>query len=123
MGREDTGLTFEQRRTNMGKQQDKRIELAKRILDTTDKATLDAVEIALFGPAPIKFTKKEIEEMEEQVDRIRNGDDRSYTWAEVKRSAIRELRNELPAHPFPQSETGCCSFCQVVRRTTFWLGQ
>lgn len=73
----------------MGKQQDKRIELAKRVLDTTDKATLDAVEIALIGPAPIKFTKKEIEEMEEQVDRIKNGDDRSFTWAEVKRSAIR----------------------------------
>ena len=76
----------------MGKQQDKRIELAKQILDTTDKATLDAVEIALVGLAPIKFTKKEISEMEKQVDRVLKGEERSYTWAEVKRSAIRRTR-------------------------------
>lgn len=76
----------------MGKLQDKRIELARMVLDTTDKDRLMAVEIALLGMPPLEFSAKELEAMEAEADRAEKGEDRTYTWAEVKRSALRKRR-------------------------------
>ncbi|MBK7384033.1 MAG: hypothetical protein IPI81_12015 [Flavobacteriales bacterium] len=73
----------------MSKQAEKRIALAKRVLETTDKTKLEAVEIALLGPAPVKFTKKELDEMELLADRMEQGHDPSHSWAEVKRQVLR----------------------------------
>ncbi|MEZ4789634.1 MAG: hypothetical protein R2811_06405 [Flavobacteriales bacterium] len=76
----------------MGKLQDKRIELAKLILETTDKTRLEAVEIALLGTPPVSFTAQEIRAMEELADRAERGEDPTFSWSEVKRSALRRTR-------------------------------
>lgn len=76
----------------MGKLQDKRIELAKLVLETTDKTRLDAVEIALLGAPPASFTAEEIRAMEEAADRAERGDDPTFSWSEVKRSALRKSK-------------------------------
>lgn len=76
----------------MGKQADKRIDLARRVLETTDKTVLDAIEIALLGRAPARFTRKELAEMEAIADRVERGDEKGRSWPAVKREALRRAR-------------------------------
>ena len=71
----------------MGKLQDKRIELAKRILDTTDADKLARVEDALEETRPYVFSAAEVKEFKAIRDRIRNGSVTTYTLEEVKRRA------------------------------------
>ncbi|MFT3884520.1 MAG: hypothetical protein QM724_03545 [Flavobacteriales bacterium] len=48
---------------------DKRIALAKKILDTTDAMTLARVEHVLGDPVPYQIPEEEIRLFEEQLDR------------------------------------------------------
>ncbi|HEX2616118.1 MAG TPA: hypothetical protein VHL57_01185 [Flavobacteriales bacterium] len=71
----------------MGKLQDKRIELAKKILDTTDPATLAIVEDALSGKGHYQFSPEQVKEFEAIRERMRSSKSPSYSWAEVKKRA------------------------------------
>ena len=75
----------------MGKLHDKRIELAKRILDTTDADKLARVEDALEESRPYAFTAAQIKEFKAIRDRIRSGSVPTYTLDEVKRRAKRRI--------------------------------
>lgn len=69
----------------MGKQQDKRIELAKRILDTTDEAKLDLVAAALNDPKPYVLPEAEIKAFEDYLERYERGEEKPKEWSSVKR--------------------------------------
>lgn len=71
----------------MGKLQDKRIELAKRILDTTDAATLALVEDALTSDRHYRFSSAQIKEFEAILDNMRSDRTASYAWTDVKKHA------------------------------------
>ncbi|MBS1583579.1 MAG: hypothetical protein JST66_15365 [Bacteroidetes bacterium] len=71
----------------MGKLQDKRIELAKKVLDTTDPATLAIVEDALSHERHYQFSPEQVKELDAILDRMRNGRSATYTWADVKKRA------------------------------------
>ncbi len=76
----------------MGKLQDKRIELAKRVLDTTDKTRLDAVEIALLGVPPTELSEADIKDLERQVARIDQGEEKLHSWSDVKKRMAKSSR-------------------------------
>lgn len=71
----------------MGKLQDKRIELAKKILDTTDPDKLAVVEDALNGTGYYQFSEAQIKEFEVLLKDQRSGQAPTYSWAEVKKRA------------------------------------
>lgn len=75
----------------MGKLTDKRIELAKRVLDTTDADKLARVEEALSNGALYAFTPAEVKKFKAIRDKIRNGEGVTFTAEEVKRRAKRRL--------------------------------
>ena len=76
----------------MRKVAERRIEPGKRILGTEDRDTLAAEEVAWLGAVPMTFSRKRVEEMQAQMDRPAKGLDRGYTWAEVKKRALRKGR-------------------------------
>ena len=75
----------------MGKLTEKRIELAKRILDTTDARRLAMVEDALNGGGEHAFTPTQIKEFKAIRDRIRNGAVPTYSFQQVKTRAKKHL--------------------------------
>lgn len=75
----------------MGKKEDKRIELAKRVLDTTDTKTLAMVEYVLSAGTEQQFNEEEIEEFMVISAGMSNGTIKSIPWAEVKTKALRSL--------------------------------
>lgn len=76
----------------MGKLQDKRIELAKLVLDTTDKTRLEAVEIALLGVPPAEISEADLKDLERQVARIDRGEEKLHSWSEVKKRLAKSSR-------------------------------
>lgn len=67
----------------MTKLAEKRIAIAKQVLETTDLAKLEAVEDVLRGQ--MEFSDAEITEFEMQLERIDSGAEGSASWAEVKK--------------------------------------
>ena len=76
---------------HMGKQENKRIELAKRILDTTDTKTLDMVAHVLGAGKVQPFTEAEIEEFEAIAAGMRDGTIKSIPWKDAKAKALRAI--------------------------------
>jgi hypothetical protein len=74
----------------MSKLASKRIELAKQVLETTDKHTLDAVEDALRGT--LRFSKAEVVGFESILERIEKGEEPTRSWAEVKKGLAKRAR-------------------------------
>jgi hypothetical protein len=68
----------------------KRIELARRVLETTDKRTLDAVEDALHGT--LHFSKSEVVEFEAILERLEKGEEKARTWEAVKKDLLPRKR-------------------------------
>ncbi|MEZ4739194.1 MAG: hypothetical protein R2818_07500 [Flavobacteriales bacterium] len=75
----------------MGKLQDKRIELAKRVLDTTDAKTLDIIDQVLMAGQEQRFTKAEIEEFEAIIEGMKKGTIKSLPWEEVRSGMLKSL--------------------------------
>lgn len=75
----------------MGKLTDKRIELARRVLDTVDARKLALVEEALDGSAEQAFTPAQIKEFKAIRDRIRSGSVPTWSLQEVKRRAKKHV--------------------------------
>ena len=69
----------------MGKLQDKKVELAQLLLAETDLKTLELVEHALLGAPPLHFTESEIKDLERQVERLDNGEEKRHAWSDVKK--------------------------------------
>lgn len=69
----------------MGKQADKKVELAQLLLAETNKTTLELVEHALMGVPPLSMSEAEIVDLERQAERIKRGEEKTYTWEEVKK--------------------------------------
>lgn len=75
----------------MGKLTDKRIELARRVLDTVDARKLAMVEEALDGGTEQAFTPAQLREFKAIRDRIRSGAVPTYSLQEVKRRAKKHI--------------------------------
>ena len=75
----------------MGKLTDKRIELARRVLDTVDARKLALVEEALDGSAEQAFTPAQIKEFKAIRDRIRSGSVPTWSLQEGKRRAKKHV--------------------------------
>jgi len=75
----------------MGKLQDKRIELAKRLLDTTDARTLDLIEHVLTAGQVQRFSEEEIAEFEAIAEGMRKGTIKSMPWEEVRAGLLKSL--------------------------------
>ncbi|HQV74122.1 MAG: hypothetical protein KBA60_00325 [Flavobacteriales bacterium] len=75
----------------MGKQQDKRIELAKRLLDTTDEVTLGIVSAALDVPKPYAIPESEIKAFEDYLARYERGEVEPKEWSAIKRKLTRRV--------------------------------
>lgn len=75
----------------MGKLQDKRIELAKLVLDTTDAKTLDLIDHVLMAGQVQDFSEKEIAEFEAISEGMRKGTIKSIPWEEVRASLLKSL--------------------------------
>ena len=69
----------------MSKQAEKRIALAKEILNTTDPMRLEAVEIALAGNGAPVFTEAQVVEFERFLERYERGEEKATSWSSVKR--------------------------------------
>lgn len=76
----------------MGKQEDKRIALAKRVLDTTDATTLSALESVLDHGPIMHMPESRIKELEALRDRADRGEVELSSWPDVKRRIRRRLR-------------------------------
>lgn len=74
----------------MTKLADKRIAIAKQVLETTDLAKLEAVEEVLRGR--IEFSPAEIAEFETQLELIDRGEELTVSWAEVKKKLMANRR-------------------------------
>jgi len=75
----------------MGKQPDRRIDLAKRVLDTTDPKTLDIIDHISMAGQVQRFTEAEIEEFEAIADGMRKGTIKSIPWEEVRAGLLKSL--------------------------------
>jgi len=75
----------------MGKQPDRRIDLAKRVLDTTDPKTLDIIDHILMAGQVQRSTEAEIEEFEAIADGMRKGIIKSIPWEEVRAGLLKSL--------------------------------
>lgn len=75
----------------MGKLQDKRIELAKRVLDTTDAKTLDIIDHVLMAGHIQHFTETEIAEFEAISDAMQKGTIKGIPWKEVRAGLLKSL--------------------------------
>ncbi|MBP6310704.1 MAG: hypothetical protein KA408_00425 [Flavobacteriales bacterium] len=75
----------------MGKKEDKRIELAKRVLDTTDTKTLAMVEHVLSAGTEQQFNEAEIKEFIAISEGMSNGTIKSIPWSDVKAKALRSM--------------------------------
>lgn len=75
----------------MGKQPDRRIDLAMRVLDTTDPKTLDIIDHILMAGQVQRFTEAEIEEFEAIADGMRKGTIKSIPWEEVRAGLLKSL--------------------------------
>ncbi|HRH69104.1 MAG TPA: hypothetical protein PLB89_06340 [Flavobacteriales bacterium] len=73
----------------MGKLQDKRIELAKRVLETTDEVTLNIVAAALNDPKPYSLPESEIKAFEDYMERYERGEVKPKEWSAVRRKVTR----------------------------------
>ncbi len=74
----------------MTKLSDKRIAIAKQVLETTDLAKLEAVEEVLRGR--MEFSPAEIAEFEAQLERIDRGGEETVAWSDVKKRLTGGLR-------------------------------
>jgi len=72
----------------MSKTADKRIELARRVLDTTDTKTLTILEHVLSAGELQQFSEPEIDEFKAISEGMRNGTIKSIPWSEVKAKAL-----------------------------------
>lgn len=74
----------------MSKLADKRITIAKQVLETTDLGKLEAIEDVLRGT--VALSAAEITELEVQLARIDRGEEATSTWAEVKARLLKGRR-------------------------------
>lgn len=66
----------------MSKLAEKRIALAKKVLETTDVGKLEALEEVLSGA--VEFSAKQITEFETQLARIERGEEVTTDWSVIK---------------------------------------
>lgn len=71
----------------MSKLAEKRINIAKQVIETTDLGKLEAIEDVLRGT--VDFSDAEILELEEQLARIDRGEEATSKWAEVKERLLK----------------------------------
>lgn len=74
----------------MSKLAEKRIALAKQVLETTDAGRLEALEDVLRGA--VDFSAAQIAGFKEQLGRIERGEERTSSWTEVKKRVAKGLR-------------------------------
>ena len=74
----------------MSKLAEKRIALAKQVLETTDAGKLEALEEVLRGA--VDFSAAQIAGFEAQLERIERGEERTSSWAEVKKRVAKGRR-------------------------------
>jgi hypothetical protein len=70
----------------MSKLAEKRIALAKQVLETVDAGKLEAVEEVLRGS--VSFTAAQVADLEAQLVRIEAGTEHTSSWAEVKKRVL-----------------------------------
>lgn len=80
----------------MGKLAERKVALAKQILETQDEALLDSLD-ALVNGGTFHLSKTELDELDGIMERHRSGDGRSSSWPEVKR------RMEQAVHSKPRA--------------------
>jgi hypothetical protein len=66
----------------MSKLAEKRIALAKKVLETTDVGKLEALEEVLSGA--VEFSAKQIADFETQLARIERGEEVTTDWSVIK---------------------------------------
>ncbi len=80
-------FNFEHRPITMSKLAEKRIALAKQVLETVDAGKWEALEEVLRGA--VSFTPAQVAEFEEQLARIEAGTERTSHWPEVKKRVMK----------------------------------
>lgn len=68
----------------MGKLAERKVALAKHILETRDEAFLNTVDALVSGGA-FHLSKTELDELDTIMERHRSGDGRSASWPEVRK--------------------------------------
>lgn len=79
----------------MSKLNDRRVAITKRIMETKDARTLDAVAKILEGSGHAAFSADEVAGFEEILKAHQAGDGRSVSWTVLRR----KLAKEFPARP------------------------
>ena len=74
----------------MSKLAEKRIALAKQVLETTDAGKLEALEEVLRGA--VDCSAAQIAGFEAQLERIERGEEHTSSWAEVKKRVAKGRR-------------------------------
>ncbi len=72
----------------MSKLAEKRIALAKQVLETTDAGKLEALEEVLRGS--VDFSPEQIAEFEAQLARIERGEEPTSSWSDVKKRLLKK---------------------------------
>ncbi len=76
----------------MSKLNDRRVAITKRIMETKDARTLDAVAKMLEGSGHAAFSAEEVAGFEEILKAHQASDGRSVSWAVLKKRLAKELR-------------------------------
>ncbi len=68
----------------MGKLAERKVALARQILETEDDSLLDSVDALVNGGA-FHLSKRELDQLDAIMERHRSGDGRASTWPEVRK--------------------------------------
>lgn len=77
----------------MGKLQERKADLARRLAEVKDPQVLDAVEAALDPQREPPLSDREFEELKQLKARYLSGEEKGTAWATVKRRLQRDLRS------------------------------
>lgn len=80
----------------MGRLAERKVALAKQILETKDEALLDSVHALVSGGA-FHLSKAELNDLDAILEQHRSGDGRSSTWPEVRRRLEKVALNKRRA--------------------------
>lgn len=75
----------------MGKLAERKVALAKRILETQDEALLDSLD-ALVSGGTFHLSRTELDELDAIMARHRSGDGRSSPWPVVRKRMEQAVR-------------------------------
>lgn len=80
----------------MGKLAERKVALAKQILETKDEALLDSMDALITGGS-FQLTKAELNDLDAIMERHRSGDGRSSSWPDVKKRIEKIVRTKRRA--------------------------